>query len=178
MTTPPPFPSRIFGSWEVSPCGKFRYELTRSWDRTRPTIAFVMLNPSTADAADDDPTIRKCIGFGNRWGYGELRVYNLWAYRATDPANVPSTSGWEEEYRNIEYLKKATASSSIVCAWGSTHIGKIDPIKRAQAFQLNIWAERSFFALAVNQDGNPRHPLYVRNDQPLIPYSIPREPRP
>ena len=73
---------------EISPCGLHRYRLTREWAPTLPTIAFVMLNPSTADGEIDDPTIRRCIGFARDLGYGRLHVVNLFTYRATDPREV------------------------------------------------------------------------------------------
>ena len=70
-----------------SPCGRFRYRLGRRWGEG-PTIAFVLLNPSTADDQRDDPTIRRCIGFARRLGFGGLEVVNLYAYVATDPAEL------------------------------------------------------------------------------------------
>ena len=64
---------------------RYRYLLVRRWDNTLPDATFVMLNPSTADERDDDPTIRKCIGFAKRWGCGGIKVVNLYAFRATNP---------------------------------------------------------------------------------------------
>jgi hypothetical protein len=64
----------------------YRYHLSRSWESSSPLVAFVMLNPSTADAHQDDPTLRRCIGFAQRWGYGRRAGVNRCAYRATNPA--------------------------------------------------------------------------------------------
>lgn len=64
----------------------YRYQLRRCWDVTEPIVAFVMLNPSTADAIEDDPTVRRCIGFAKNWGYGALLVGNLFAARTTRPS--------------------------------------------------------------------------------------------
>src|SRR5207245_10014631 len=72
---------------------RYRYRLWRRWDAARPVVAFVMLNPSTADAARDDPTIRRWSGFARAWGYGRLEVVNLFAYRATDPRWVRHVPG-------------------------------------------------------------------------------------
>jgi hypothetical protein len=69
-----------------SPCGRFRYRLGRRWAEG-PTVALVLLNLSTADDEVDDPTIRRCIDFARRWGYGGLEVVNLYAHVATDPAD-------------------------------------------------------------------------------------------
>lgn len=70
----------------VSGDGRYRYALTRTWRPDAPLLTFVMLNPSTADAYADDPTIRRCIGFARREGAAGIRVANLFAYRATSPA--------------------------------------------------------------------------------------------
>lgn len=180
MSTPPPYPSRIFGSAEISVCGQYRYELTRSWDSTKPAIAFVMLNPSTADAAEDDPTIRKCIGFANRWGYGELRVYNLFNFRATDPLLLPADAFEARGLKATEFAARVIDSHVVVCAWGSTPVAKRNPMDFARIYCKTMWSLHldRLFALQINQDGNPRHPLYVRNDQPLIPFTIPPDVEP
>lgn len=68
----------------LSACGTYRYHLWRLWDKALPVMVFVMQNPSTADASHDDPTIRKCIGFAKRHGYGGISVRNIFALRATD----------------------------------------------------------------------------------------------
>jgi hypothetical protein len=70
-----------------SQCGRFRYRLGRRWAEG-PTVAFVLLNPSAADAYSDDPTVRRCVDFARRWGYGALAVVNLYAYVATDPEDL------------------------------------------------------------------------------------------
>ncbi|MDB5297796.1 MAG: hypothetical protein JWO31_3779 [Phycisphaerales bacterium] len=69
----------------LSPCERYRYVLHRWWDESKPAVCWLMLNPSTADAATDDPTIRKCCGFARAWGAGGIAVVNLFALRATDP---------------------------------------------------------------------------------------------
>ena len=71
----------------ISDCGKYRYRLTRKWGYGRP-CGFIMLNPSTADALHDDPTIRRCVGFAKAWGCGALIVVNLFAVRATSPREM------------------------------------------------------------------------------------------
>ena len=72
----------------LSSCGTYRYRLWRYWHTEREPLIFIMLNPSTADAMQDDPTIRKCIGFAKRLGFGGIEVVNLFAYRATDPRDL------------------------------------------------------------------------------------------
>jgi hypothetical protein len=163
------FPERVFGSAEFSACGAYRFELTRSWDAKRRAVAFVMLNPSTADAAVDDPTIRRCIRFADEWGYGELRVYNIFALRATDPSELwrhvdPIGAG------NNAWIAKADQCARIVCAWGSFDAtGCPHLADRGKAVAQLILRYVDLYALATNQDGAPRHPLYVRaSTQPQL----------
>lgn len=81
--------------------GPYRYTLTRVWEEERPRVCFVMLNPSTADASQEDPTIRRCLSFARSWGYGSLEVVNLFAWRATKPTDIfsaPSPVGEENDH--------------------------------------------------------------------------------
>ena len=76
---------------KISGCGTYRYALWRHWDSDwngqgdSNSVMFIGLNPSTADATEDDPTLRRCIGFAKSWGFGGLYMLNVFAYRATDP---------------------------------------------------------------------------------------------
>lgn len=72
----------------LSPCGLYRYTLTRTWDATKPRACWIGLNPSTADASEDDPTIRRMCGFADAWKCGGIIVVNLFALRATDPKEL------------------------------------------------------------------------------------------
>jgi hypothetical protein len=72
----------------LSECGRYRYVLTRTWDHDLAACAFIGLNPSTADAHEDDPTIRRCIRFARDWGHGGLIMLNLFAWRSTDPRGL------------------------------------------------------------------------------------------
>jgi hypothetical protein len=145
----------------ISPCGQFRYRLWRRWSSNVKPITFVMLNPSTADAEQDDPTIRKCIGFAKRIGQGAIEVVNLYAYRATDPAEL-KRAGWPKGPENDRHILDACADSHIViCAWGANARGMDRPravleMLRARGIQPK--------ALALTGDGMPRHPLYIPYD--------------
>lgn len=138
----------------ISDCTKYRYQLWRIWDKSKPMVMFIMLNPSTADSTIDDPTIRRCIGYAKSWGYGGLYVGNLYAYRATDPSvlrNVEDAIGIENEKHLIEMDSKCEKT---VCAWGNNegrpeHIFKI----------IN-----NLHYLKLNMDGTPAHPLYLKKD--------------
>jgi hypothetical protein len=144
----------------ISKCGQYRYSLRR---RTKiensKVMCFVMLNPSTADAEKDDATIRRCIGFAEREGCGVLQVVNLFAYRSTDPEKlgyVLDPVGPE----NSAHIEDAVANADIVVvAWGSNEHAK----EIAQEFSRY----GSLHCLGKTKNGSPRHPLYVKGDQPL-----------
>lgn len=103
----------------ISDDGEYRYRLSRTWNVDRPTAVFVMLNPSTADATNDDPTIRRCIGFANTWGYGSLVVGNLFALRTKEPEDLydhPEPVG----PANDEHLRAIVEDDPLVVAsWGN-----------------------------------------------------------
>lgn len=160
-----------------SPCRKYRYALARTWG-TGPYMVFIMLNPSTADAAKDDPTIRRCIDFAKREGCGGLVVVNLFAWRATDPAvlgHIADPVGPD----NIQVVLSVLCSddiSHVVAGWGVhpyvSRSGYGEIMERAAGA-----AGRELLSLGASQGGHPRHPLYVRKDALLLPYTY-RKPRP
>lgn len=153
--------------------GQYRYSLLRdlgllssALDGAPRTVTFVMLNPSTADATTDDPTIRRCLGFARTWGYGILQVVNLYAYRATNPRDLwkatdPVGPG------NDNALTQAFRRSDLnVAAWGA-HARR----DRVQEFLDRFVPRFEFHALGVTLQYHPRHPLYVRADAGLFPYN-------
>jgi hypothetical protein len=150
-----------------SRCQRYRYALWRNWSGhiDAPAYAlFVALNPSTADATHDDPTIRRCIGYARAWGYDGVYVVNLFAYRATDPRVLlaqPDPVGG----RNDHYLRKlARGAHIVVAAWGTrgTHLGR-DKCVRTMLPQLQC--------LRLTRDGHPAHPLYLPGG--LLPVALP-----
>lgn len=148
---------RPYSAAVISDCGRYRYELIRRWGAD-PMLEFVMLNPSTADAEVDDPTIRRCIGFARLWGYGGIVVRNLYAYRATDPevlVNVDDPIG----PKNRAYLGNNIAHCTIV-AWGANPAA----VGWWNGYPYNITAALKrprLYCLGVNSNGSPKHPLYV-----------------
>lgn len=141
-------------SAEISECGQYRYSLSRVWDASKPTVLFVMLNPSTADAENDDPTIRRCIDFAKRWGYGGLAVGNLFALRATKPADMKKSKAPVGAKNNETLLRLAGESALIVAAWGKDgkHLGR-DLTVRLLLPNLHY--------LKLTNEGQPYHPLYL-----------------
>jgi hypothetical protein len=139
--------------------GVYRYSLTRWWSDAG-VVRWVMLNPSTADAELDDPTIRRCIGFARSWGYGAINVVNLYGLRATDPrelARHPDPVGPENDL----YLRgrdQLSLRELVVCAWGAHPMAA----RRApDALRLLDEAGETPHVLGLTKDNQPRHPLYV-----------------
>ena len=147
----------------ISHCKKYRYTLSRIWDESRPVILFIMLNPSKADAEQDDPTIRRCIAFAKTWGYGGLLVGNLFAYRATNPASLYRRRDPVGELNDQYLLDMATECERVVFAWGE-HGSLKDAAQRIISLFPNAWC------ICKNKSGMPKHPLYVRKDAVLIVY--------
>jgi hypothetical protein len=144
--------------------GKFRYSLWRRWDGELPRLCFIMLNPSTADDVYNDPTIARCVSFARRWQFGSLDVVNVFAYRATDSSRLSRVKDPVGPL-NDEYILKAAASSDqIVLAWGN--IARLDD---RHAEVLDLLPECSnLYCFGTTKLGQPRHPLYVRNEAPLL----------
>ena len=150
---------------ELSPDGRYRFELSRYWEAGLPTAVFVMLNPSTADADEDDPTIRRCVGFAQREGCGGLTVVNLFAYRATDPKHLKSVAdptGPDNAVKVGNVVGGATGP--VICAWGAHKIVERSGVARA------LKNHDGTVCLGVTANGSPRHPLYVKGDAPLVPW--------
>jgi hypothetical protein len=123
-----------------------------------------MLNPSTADATQDDPTIRRCRGFAESWGHAGVTVANLYAYRATKPNDLWYTTdpiGPENDDHLYRLMKMYV---DVVCAWGTN----AKPERVAAFVELSRKAGVRLWCLGTTKSGAPRHPLYVKADQPLV----------
>jgi hypothetical protein len=149
----------------ISKCGVYRYALERRWDRDRPYLMYVMLNPSTADHQKDDNTIRRCTGFAKAFGYGGILVANLYAYRTPHPAALKDAyrrgtdiiGPWNNKY----LLKLAKQADNVVCAWG-----QLGPIS-GRAKEVFEMFPRPVYALAFTKKGYPRHPLMLPNSSKM-----------
>lgn len=136
--------------------GRYRYTLRRAWG-PGPFVAFVGLNPSTADATDDDPTIRRCVGFAKAWGFDALVMLNLFAWRATDPDALLAAAD-PIGPANDEVLAAVCEQAGLVIrAWGAHKAAR----DRAYAVEDALGYSAD---LGVTKDGHPRHPLYLRGD--------------
>lgn len=154
-------------SADVSSCERYRYSLTRRWS-DGPQVAFVGLNPSTADASLDDPTIRRCVRFAQDWDFGALVMVNLYAWRATQPNELRGAQHPEGVRNNAALRRAFTRSQQVILAWG-VH-GARDG--RAGAF-LDLWTPtfgEKFYHLGLTKAGHPKHPLYLRADTVPAPW--------
>ena len=152
--------SSMIRAAKLSSDGRYRYALWRTWNTGLPTVLFLGLNPSTADAEGDDPTVRRCIGFAKRWGYGTLGIGNLFALRTSSPP-VLRRSTFPIGPLNDRWLRQLAAGADlIVGAWGAA----------------GTWMDRDrqvrnmigpMMCLGSTRSGQPRHPLYVPRDARL-----------
>lgn len=157
---------KVIKSAVLSPDGKYRYSLGRDWRGGRPgrKVVWIMLNPSTADAEVDDPTIRRCAGFSIQWGMSRMVVINQFALRATDPRELHKVS--EAEARGPDNLTSwrlnLRSASLVVAAWGAFPVqhDHIDPRKIMER-------KMPIYCLGHTAAGLPKHPLYLPSETPL-----------
>lgn len=167
-----------------SPCKNYRYTLRRTWLLGRPgitgavanprVIAWLMLNPSTADEATNDPTISRCIVFSRTWGFDELTIVNVYAWRSTDPKMLPQVGVTARKIEramrakeppdpvgpdnDVAILAACERAEMVVCAWGKD----ARPDRIAQLRRLIVGQASKLHALKLNNDGSPTHPLYLK----------------
>lgn len=167
-------PAYVMRDAEVSACGAYRYWLRRVWEVGPPLGAFVMLNPSTADATADDPTVRRCVGFARGWGCGGLVVVNLFALRATDPRALRGAAdpvGPDVDPRLLSAPLNCRCRP-VVAGWGvhGTLGGRDAAVARLLAAAgVPLWC------LGRTKGGHPKHPLYLPAAAALEPFPGPAE---
>ena len=173
-----------------SPCGLYRYWLSRTWDESRPKVIFIGLNPSTADHEQDDPTIRRCRRFAKDYGAGGLVMVNLFAFRATDPKVMKAATDPVGPENDVWLLKLATdeydteigpmsegepgESNLLVAAWGCGG-GFQDRDRAVQRLISSAGSEMRYLhlnCLGMTKGGYPRHPLYVKADMDFCIYEV------
>ena len=156
--------STIKKSAVFSPCRKYRYSLTRSWNSAEDCVLFIGLNPSIADEINDDPTLIRCINFAKDWGYGGLIMVNLFAYMSTHPTDLKKAKLPIGKNNNKHILKNHQKSQLTIAAWGNDgHFLKRD--KEVLRIINNP------MCLNINKSGQPAHPLYQKKDQELINFT-------
>ena len=160
----------------ISDDGLYRYDLTRRWGEG-PVVLWIMLNPSTADGLQDDPTIRRCIGFTKAWGWNGLAVVNRYAFRSADPKALLSAKNPMGPENAAYWRKWFDQAVFAVAAWGAWK-----PPKGLPPWGVDLsWCNPMHFAgrsntplycLGTTKDGAPRHPLYVAAKQQREPWPL------
>lgn len=151
-------------SARFSPCKRYRYELRRTWDASRPPLVACCLNPSTATDLVEDPTVRRLLAFADRWTLGSLILLNIFALRSTDPKALRVTEKdggdpiGEENDATIRSVLRQHKADKLILAWGG-HGAFMDRGRAVASMALLEHGRPECFGLTKN--GHPRHPLYV-----------------
>ena len=157
---------------DFSDCGCYRYRLWRAWDANLPVLGMCLMNPSLANDIADDPTIDRQVRRAQMLGYGALEVVNVFALVEQDSTKLagrvahgadivgPLNDGW--------ILRVALQCGALICGWGvpGHHLLNRGPLVLGMLSRHNILP----YALGINADGSPKHPLYVRYNAVPIPF--------
>lgn len=155
-------PRELEHSAKLSHCRQYRYDLWRRWGEG-PYCMFVGLNPSTADESNDDPTIRRCVGFAQSWGFGALCMTNLFAFRATKPSEMMASIDPVGPENDLTLLTLASGAGLVVAAWGAHGaFQNRDQEVRAALPALSY--------LRLTKHGHPGHPLYLPANLIPVPW--------
>lgn len=161
----------------ISECGRYRYTLERQWTDVlgnyRGLCVFVMLNPSKASAALDDPTVRRCTEFARKWGFEALTVLNLFAFRATDPKEMKAAEDPIGPHNDATIVEVCTSADRVIAAWGrdGSFMGRAAKVTAMLREECGVEPE----ALRLTLEGFPTHPLargkhWVPYDVTPVPY--------
>ena len=145
-----------------SRCRRYRYWLRRAWDPSLEHCVFICLNPSTADAHYDDPTLRRCVSMAGRWGFGSLLLVNLFSFRTTNPRALKTESDPIGPRTDLWLRRAARETPHLIVAWGNG--GLLD--NRGATVHKRLGTP---FCLGVTALGMPRHPLYCPDNTRLTP---------
>lgn len=150
-----------------SECRTWRYALTCNWNATAGVVAFIGLNPSTADATNNDPTVRRCINYAKSWGFGGMVMLNLFGFRATVPRDMKAARDPVGPGNDKIIAEQCRRAAKVIAAWGvhGAHHDRAEHVTRI-VIPHQVWC------LGTTKDGHPRHPLYVRADQQLERYDL------
>lgn len=158
------FETGIESGADFSDCRTYRWMLYRKWNPNLPVCAFIGLNPSTADEIDDDPTIRRCIGFAKSWNLGGLIMLNAYGFRATNPKDMKAAIDPIGYLNNmsLDLISKSVIEGGgiVIAAWGA----HCHPDRARAVCEL---VARPIHCLGKTKNGCPKHPLYLRSDTQL-----------
>lgn len=157
----------------ISECGKYRYVLTRAWDfQNTCRCLFIMLNPSTADAYDNDPTVVRCIDYAKRFGCSSLAIVNMFAHRATDSrelSKVEDPVGPLNDMFLEDYIGEADI---IIAAWSTGPKGNKELFLQQEQRVKNKLPYSGVYCLELSKDGHPKHPLYLKKNIKLQEFHV------
>lgn len=168
----------VVGNAEFSPCGCYRHWLSRNWDwrlktdgRCGPWALWIGMNPSTAEADVDDPTIRREMAFSKAMMIDVYVKVNVMDYRATDPKRLRDVTPRSD--RNLQFIKElADGAGKIICAWGALP----KPLRRYADDVLTLLHDKPLYCMGRTADGSPRHPLYLPGNASVEIYRNPSTP--
>jgi hypothetical protein len=151
-----------------SKCRRYRLYLRRRWDPKLPHMSFIMLNPSTADAFKNDPTVLRCQVRATRLGFGSYSVANVFAFRSTQPNAITLPNVEPIGVRNDDWIQfAAEEASQVMVGWGNhgnfNHRGD-NVLGMLDEKGITLWC------LGQNKGGSPVHPLYQAYEKPLRRY--------
>lgn len=151
----------------MSDCGLYRYRLVRDLGGQR-TLVVIMVNPSSATAETNDPTIRRVIAFALVWGFGRLVVVNLFAYRATNVRELARVEDPVGPENDAHIIAAAAEGEMLVAAWGVK--SKLPArLRSREAAVLELLAGRELYCIRTTAEGSPEHPLFLPGDlRPLL----------
>lgn len=150
-----------------SECGRYRYLLRRTWDHGKPRALFVMLNPSTANAKDDDPTIRSCVRLMRALGYGSIEVVNLFGLITPDPSELFKSDAPIGPNNERAVHAAIVRCDVVIFAWGAFPAAE----RKSQFFREWVKAYRpAVYCLGKTKSGAPKHPLYIKSGTSLQVY--------
>ncbi len=143
-----------------SPCRTWRYRLAQIWNEDKEPLYWLMLNPSTADEIKNDPTVERCERRARMWGYGGSVVFNIFAYRATEPKHMRAAQDpiGPENDKWIRELAEISKTNMVIGGWGEhgEHLAR-----GRKVMDMFNQSGGKLYALKQNASGNPAHPLYI-----------------
>jgi hypothetical protein len=155
------------GGADFSNDRRYRFRLWRYWNRHEKAACFCMLNPSTANETDLDPTLRRCVGFARAWGCGGLEVVNLFAIVSPDPRVLLTDRDPIGEGNDDHIASAAMLAEVVVVGWGAFPEARV---RSREVVDLLATVGVRPMCLGTTRAGHPRHPLYLRKTADLVPY--------
>lgn len=143
-----------------------RFTLGWEWDADKGIVAFCMLNPSTADAFNLDPTVRRCFGFASSWGAGGILVVNLFSLRSTDPRGLRTAKEVTLAHNDVAIDMASSVADTFVVGWGNH--GKYLSRGEIVLQRLKANGTKAYRLGGLTNEGMPKHPLYISKDEKLV----------